>query len=119
MIFNYADIAIALPYPLFLPKFYHNKMLLSRGFRNFPKLFYFPRKLVNRPFADEVRLVVTLFPLADGVCANADGNRKIRLCQLGGLPYALDERSVGFFALNFHSAFFSLSKHLLLNALRF
>ena len=72
---------------------------MSIGFR---KLFYFPRKLVNRPFADEVRLVVTLFPLADGVSPQACGNRKIRLGQLGGLPYALDERAVGFVALNFH-----------------
>lgn len=71
-------------------------------FANFQKLFYFPRKLVNRPFADEVRLVVTLFPLANGICANSHRNRKIRLCELGGLPYALDERAVSFVALNFH-----------------
>ena len=76
---------------------------MSIGFR---KLFYFPRELVNRPFADEVRLVVTLFPLADGVRPDAHRNRKIRLGQLGGLPYALDERAVGFVALNFHSLAF-------------
>ena len=75
---------------------------------SFRKLFYFPRKLVNRPFADEVRIVFAVFPLADGVRPNAHRYRKIRLCQLGGLPYALDERSVGFVALNFHFCSFLL-----------
>lgn len=80
---------------------------LSYSFNN--RLFLnFPRKLVNRPFADEVRLVVPLFPLADGVSPQACCNRKIRLRKLGGLPYALDERAVGFALFNFHCFSFLL-----------
>jgi hypothetical protein len=50
IVFDYADIALALPYPLFLPTFYHNKMPLSRGFCKFPKIILFSSQTRQSPF---------------------------------------------------------------------